>query len=190
MKRSEINLLIEAASRCFAAHGWALPPEPRWDVTDFGLGDYRRFGLVLINLAEQPEYCEKLMYVQRGMVTPAHTHVKKKEDIISRWGELSVQVWLGHPQKSGAKEFGVLINSSERLVKSGDVVVLPAGQRITLVPGVYHEFYASSDEAIIGEVSTANDDTNDNIFVNPDIGRYSVIEEDAPIVQRLVNEKS
>jgi D-lyxose ketol-isomerase len=189
VKRSEINLLIAAASKCFSAHGWALPPAPRWDVTDFGLGDYKQYGLVLINLAEQPEYCEKLMYVQRGMVTPAHTHRKKKEDIIARWGELSVQVWSGHPQKTTVGEFSVLINGAPRSVKSGEVVKLPAGQRITLVPGTYHEFYTTDEEMIIGEVSTANDDTNDNIFVNPEIGRYSAIEEDAPIGIRLLNEK-
>lgn len=189
MKRSEINSLIAAASKCFAAHGWVLPPEPRWDVTDFGLGDYRQYGLVLVNLAEQPEYCEKLMYVRRGMITPAHTHRKKKEDIISRWGELCVQVWSGHPKKSNSEEFSVLINGVSQTVQSGEVVVLPAGQRITLVPGVYHEFYAASDEAIIGEVSTANDDANDNFFINSEVGRYSVIEEDAPVLQRLLNEK-
>jgi len=189
MKRSEINALISAASQCFAAHGWALPPQPRWDVTDFGLRDWKRFGLVLVNLAEQPEYCEKLMYVQRGMVTPAHTHRKKKEDIISRWGDLCVQVWPGHPEKADASEVSVFINGAARSVKSGEVVTLPAGQRITLVPGVYHEFYASSEEAIIGEVSTANDDAHDNFFVNSEVGRYSVIEEDAPVLQRLLNEK-
>ena len=58
MKRSEINFLIQSAMRCYGAHGWALPPNARWDITDFGLGDWRRFGLVLVNLAEEPEYCD------------------------------------------------------------------------------------------------------------------------------------
>src|SRR5258708_33916618 len=93
MKRSDINILIVDASECFAAHGWALPPNPRWDVTDLGLGDWRKFGLVLVNLAEEPEYCEKLMYAKRGMVTPKHYHKKKKEDIVCRWGDLAIAVW-------------------------------------------------------------------------------------------------
>ena len=58
MKRSEINALIREASDAFAEGGWILPPDPRWDLTDFGLGDVREHGLVLINLAEEPEYCE------------------------------------------------------------------------------------------------------------------------------------
>ena len=65
MKRSEINSLIRSATQCYSAHGWALPPNPRWDITDFGLGASQRLGLVLVNLAEEPEYCEKLMYAQK-----------------------------------------------------------------------------------------------------------------------------
>ncbi len=51
MKRSEINQLVRDASACFQHNGWVLPPEPRWDVTDFGLGQWSQFGLVLVNLA-------------------------------------------------------------------------------------------------------------------------------------------
>jgi D-lyxose ketol-isomerase len=102
MKRSTINALIRSAQACFLAHGWTLPPKPRWDVTDFGLGDWQQFGLVLVNLAEEPEYCEKLMYARKGMKTPAHCHRKKKEDIICRWGKLAVQVWAGGSNKLGS----------------------------------------------------------------------------------------
>ncbi|MEZ0325300.1 MAG: D-lyxose/D-mannose family sugar isomerase [Fimbriimonas sp.] len=187
MKRSEINRLVRGATSCFEAHGWTLPPNPFWDVTDFGLGDWRRFGLVVVNLAEEPEYCEKLMYVRKGMVTPAHTHARKKEDIISRWGTLRVQVWKGKPGLSEA-DFPVQVNRESRMIKSGDFLDLTAGERVTLVPGVYHEFYAITDECIVGEVSTANDDLNDNFFINPAVGRYPGIEEDEPALVKLVSE--
>ena len=190
MKRSAINSLVRSAQECFAAHGWALPPNPRWDVTDFGLGEWQKFGLVLVNLAEEVEYCEKLMYAQEGMRTPAHCHRKKKEDIISRWGELAVQVWAGVPAESAGKTFTVPLNHEPNEVRSGDIIRLPAGSRVTLVPGVYHEFYPVSDECIIGEVSTANDDLHDNFFVNTDVGRYPGIEEDEPVTLRLLSEKS
>jgi D-lyxose ketol-isomerase len=186
MKRSEINELIVAADRCFTGHGWALPPKARWDVTDFGLGAWRQFGLVLVNLAEEPEYCEKLMYARKGMTTPSHTHHRKKEDIICRWGKLAIQVWNGNPPDG--KRFMVLVNHEPREVVSGDVIVLEAGWRVTLVPGIYHAFYPITEECIIGEVSTANDDVNDNIFVNPEIGRYPGIEEDEVATVRLVSE--
>jgi len=188
VKRSDINALISAAQTCYAAHGWTLPPIPRWDVTDFGLGDWRRFGLVLVNLAEEPEYCEKLMYARQGMTTPAHTHKSKKEDIICRWGSLAVQVWAGHPESSEGKPFSIPVNHEQCTFASGAVIALEAGSRVTLVPGIYHAFYPLSQECIIGEVSTANDDRHDNVFVNADIGRYPGIEEDEAAAIRLVSE--
>jgi D-lyxose ketol-isomerase len=51
------------------------------------------------------------------------------------------------------------------------------------------EFYPLSQECILGEVSTANDDTHDNYFVNPNIGRYPVIEEDEVAIVRPVSEE-
>ncbi|HEX8371396.1 MAG TPA: D-lyxose/D-mannose family sugar isomerase [Chthoniobacterales bacterium] len=188
MKRSEINALIQSAQECFRAHEWMLPPRPRWDVTDFGLGQWRDFGLVLVNLAEEPEYCEKLMYAQKGMTTPAHCHRQKKEDIICRWGRLAVEVWAGVPSESDGKTFSVPINHEPVSVISGSVVELEAGSRITLVPGVYHAFYPLTEKCIIGEVSSANDDLNDNCFADPEIGRYPGIEEDEPALLRLVSD--
>jgi len=164
MKRSAINYLIRSAQSCYQTHGWALPPRPLWDVTDFGLGDWQRFGLVLVNLAEEPEYCEKLMYAQKGMTTPAHCHRVKKEDIICRWGKLAVQIWAGVPDESQNQSFTIQVNRELLVVKSAQVIELVAGSRVTLVPGIYHEFYPVSKECIIGEVSTANDDLHDNYF--------------------------
>ena len=190
MKRSDINQLIRDAQRCFGEHGWILPPNPRWDVTDFGLGNWRQFGLILVNLAEESEYCEKLMYAQRGMTTPAHCHHQKKEDIICRWGTLAIQLWAGAPAESGGKEFTLQIDREPQTVRSGAVIELQAGSRVTLVPGVYHQFSPASSECIIGEVSTANDDLHDNFFINPNIGRYPGIEEDETPAIRLISEKS
>lgn len=190
MKRSEVNQAIRQAAAYFSNGGWTLPPNPRWDVTDFGLGQFERSGLILVNLAEEPEYCEKLMYARKGQITPAHCHAKKKEDIISRKGILLVQVWNGKPEEvSPQAEFSVNINGSARTVKNGEVVSLRSGERITLVPGIYHEFWPESDECIIGEVSTANDDLNDNFFINPNIGRFSDIDEDEAPIVKLVSDR-
>jgi D-lyxose ketol-isomerase len=188
MKRSEINSLIREASRRFAETGWVLPPHPKWDVTDFGLGDWRTHGLVLINLAEEPEYCEKLMYAKQGMVTPTHCHRIKKEDIICRAGRLSVTVWAGSPPGLPGVMAKVKIDGERMELPSGTHITLSAGQRITLIPGVYHEFEAVSEDVVIGEVSTANDDLHDNVFVRTDIGRYPGIEEDEPPLVRLIGE--
>ena len=101
MKRSEINKAHRDAIACFARHHWALPPAPRWDITDFGLGDFERHGLTLVNLTEEPEYTEKLMYARRGQATPTHAHARKKEDIICRAGELTLRLWPVKPSRGG-----------------------------------------------------------------------------------------
>lgn len=190
MKRSEVNRAVNAARSVFERHHWALPPEPRWDVTDFGLGNFKKSGLILINLAEEPEYCEKLMYAFENQVTPLHTHKKKKEDIIVRWGKLCLELWSGLPAESKpGKEFDVQINGKPRKVKNGEHVFLNGGERVTLTPGIYHAFWPVTDECIIGEVSTANDDLNDNFFVDPNIGRFSVMVEDVEALVKLVSDK-
>ena len=190
MKRSEVNGLVQEAAAVFLKHAWALPPEPRWDVTDFGLGEWRRFGLVLINLADEAEYCEKLMYAQNGMTTPAHCHARKTEDIIARHGVLRIQLWAGKPAASEGKLLNLKVNGHEQEFMSGDVIDLQPGWRIKLTPGVYHEFAPATEECIIGEVSTANDDSNDNFFINPMVGRYPEIDEDEPALVRLVSDVS
>jgi D-lyxose ketol-isomerase len=188
MKRSEINGAVRAATACFTRHGWTLPPNPHWDVTDFGLDDFERYGLVLVNLAEEPEYCEKLMVAVRDQRTPAHCHKKKKEDIIARAGSLAVQVWGGVPGES-QRAVAISVNREPRTVAQGTVLTLAAGERVTLVPGVYHEFWPLGETCVIGEVSTANDDIGDNFFVDPAVGRYTAIDEDEPALVRLVSDR-
>ncbi len=181
MKRSEINAAIRASKAFFEKNGWVLPPNHKWDITDFGLGDFDKFGLVLINLAEEPEYCEKLMYAVKGQTTPAHYHKQKKEDIICRNGTLVIQFWAKGPNTFNTDDMlDVKVNGQFITIKSGDKVTLQPGERVTIVPGVWHEFYPESEQCVIGEVSTANDDLNDNFFANLKVGRFSVIDEDEP----------
>lgn len=190
MKRSAINQVILASSLYFKTNGWALPPEPRWDVTDFGLGDFLNCGLVLVNLAEETEYCEKLMYATKGQLTPAHTHLKKKEDIICRTGVLVVQLWTNDPAMPAVDhQLQVKVNGKYQVLHSGDQLVLQAGERVTIKSGVWHAFFPESAECIIGEVSTANDDLNDNCFSNPLIGRFSQIDEDVAASVKLLSDQ-
>lgn len=191
MKRSQINKALKDAMRCFEAAHWALPPKPRWDVTDCGLGRFDDIGLVLLNLAEQPEYCEKLMYSKKCQITPMHTHRRKKEDIICRSGHLAIELWKTHPEHTSKGEvFQILRNGEKAEVHSGEPIVLGPGERVTIEPGIYHAFWPESSEAIIGEVSTANDDAYDNFFVDPNIGRFPEIDEDEPPIVELLWEQS
>lgn len=190
MKRSTVNQAVRDAKRMFSQNGWHLPPDPNWDVTDFGLDNFEKYGLVLVNLTEEPEYCEKLMYAKKGMTTPCHAHKEKKEDIIVRQGELAIQVWKREPVGTLEEEaFEIKVNGKYRLVRTGEVIRLNSGERITLLPGIYHEFCPLSMECIIGEVSTANDDVHDNYFINENIGRFSeIIEDELPLVKLVSDE--
>src|SRR5581483_6056355 len=128
MKRSVINRAFAEASAYFARHSWALPPHPGWDITDFGLGDFDRFGLVLINLTSEPEYCEKLMYARQNQTTPCHTHARKKEDIICRVGTLALKLWARKPARSvAAEEVAVAIDGEMQRIPGGEQLILASG---------------------------------------------------------------
>jgi D-lyxose ketol-isomerase len=181
MKRSEINAVVRESTKAFERHGWTLPPNPRWDVTDFGLGDFNKTGLTLVNLAEQPEYCEKLMYVRYHQVTPRHCHAAKKEDIICRWGKLVIELPSITPIR-------LQVNGEFREIPAGQPLVLSSGERVTLTKGILHAFWAETEYAVVGEVSTANDDAHDNYFEDKQVGRFSKIVEDEPACVKLVSD--
>jgi len=67
--------------------------------------------------------------------------------------------------------------------------VLTPGQSICLEPGIFHQFYGQEGygKVLVGEVSTTNDDTIDNVFVN-DNPRFPEIEEDEEPVHFLVSD--
>lgn len=182
MKRSEINRAVKRASEAFEKHGWILPPNPKWDVTDFGLGDFEKYGLICINLTEQPEYCEKIMFLNKKQIVPTHYHASKKEDIICRWGKLAIKL------EGDEDIIRLQVNGEETDIPTDKPFILSSGERITLERGVKHAFWAESEYAIVGEVSTANDDENDNFFDNPDIKRFTEIEEDEPALVELVSD--
>ncbi len=190
MKRSTINQAYRDAAACFGRHNWALPPRPRWDITDFGLGDFERFGLSLVNLANEAEYCEKLMFARRDQATPCHAHARKKEDIICRMGSLTLRLWPAKPALGAALPvtLSVPVDGEPTVMAAGAAFTLAAGSRVTLRPGVWHTFWAASAECIIGEVATANDDVADNFFLDPRVGRFPGIEEDEPAAVRLIGD--
>ena len=190
MKRSQINRAIREAQAAFAAVKWVLPPNPKWDVCDFGLGQFDRYGLTLVNLAEEKEYCEKIMHAKKNRVTLCHAHKRKKEDIIVRAGVLAIQLWDDETMaKDVNRRLKVNRNGEPVEIYSGQVLEIPAGERVTMTPGLYHAFWPLTEDCVIGEVSTANDDVNDNFFTDPNVGRFPTIEEDEPRTYRLVSEK-
>lgn len=222
MKRSEINRIVAEAEAFFEGFSHKLPPFARWsetewtagaasaraildrrlgwDVTDFGRGDFGRFGLLLFTVrngrledlaaGKGEVYAEKSMIARDGQTTPMHRHLSKTEDIINRGGgTLAVKLYMTAPDGGLDRETEVVVPTDgiERRFAPGGILRLAPGESVTLVPGVYHAFWAEGGDVFIGEVSTVNDDENDNIFAEP-IARFPTIEEDVAPARLLVGD--
>ena len=70
------------------------------------------------------------------------------------------------------------IDGVTTVVPAGEVLRIEKGQSICFEPYMYHQFWSEGGHSMIGEVSTVNDDENDNRFLEP-LGRYPHIDEDA-----------
>jgi D-lyxose ketol-isomerase len=75
----------------------------------------------------------------------------------------------------------------ERTVAAGGKLTLSPGESVTLMPGVWHAFWAEGGDVLIGEVSTVNDDETDNVFREP-LGRFPKVEEDVAPLHLLVSD--
>jgi hypothetical protein len=133
------------------------------------------------------------MHVREGQVTPYHFHAVKVEDIINRGGagagRLLLKLYMANPEGDALSEepFTVLCDGVARSLRAGAEVILGPGESITLPPRLFHQFYAIDGDALIGEVSSINDDDGDNYFLE-DVGRYPGIEEDEEPYRLLCTE--
>lgn len=171
-----------------------------WDVTDFNSGNFESVGLTLFTLRNgslsdgnaSKVYAEKIMYVRQNQVTPFHFHVSKTEDIINRGnkstGRLAIQLYNSTADGGfSSSPVSVSCDGVRRQVEAGGIITLGPGESITLTPFLYHMFYAVDGNCLIGEVSSVNDDDNDNHFKEP-LPRYPEIVEDEPKFRLLCNE--
>lgn len=222
MKRSEINQIIRDAEAFIADHQFHLPPfafwsaedwaakgdEAReiietglgWDITDFGMGDYEKYGLFLFTIRNGyianlkkgvgKLYAEKLLICDVNQITPMHFHWQKTEDIINRGGgTLCIKVYNATPDGASLADSDVTVKTDglSRTVAAGDVVRLAPGESITLEPYCYHSFWAEGERVLAGEVSTVNNDSSDNRWHEAP-GRFPQIEEDEPPLYLLVTD--
>ena len=220
MLRSNIDSAIDSARAFSATAGFALPEfagwsrdewlgqverlRPTltrglgWDVTDFGRGDFARYGLCLCTIRNgrvadvdrntAQTYAEKFMVVEVGQETPFHLHPRKTEDIINRGGGvLRVEVYPAEGNLLGTGSTTTLVDGIETDVAAGEGILIRPGQSIQIPSGVFHRFWAEGDRVLGGEVSAINDDDTDNVFLDP-FPRYASIEEDARPRYLLVGE--
>jgi len=185
-RRSELSGLIDARLG--------------WDVTDYGSGDFGSRGLFLFTVRNGRAadlargrgmlYAEKIMISRKDQLAPMHRHEVKAEDIINRGGGmLAVELFMsdinGAIDRSARVQ--VPVDGVPRDLPPGGVLRLGPGESVTLLPGVWHAFWAEEADVLIGEVSTVNDDETDNVFAEP-VSRFIAIEEDEAPWRLLVSD--
>ncbi|MGY6709045.1 MAG: D-lyxose/D-mannose family sugar isomerase [Rhizobiaceae bacterium] len=186
MRRSELSALVDARLG--------------WDVTDYGGGDFGSRGLLLFTVRNGKAadlahgrgmlYAEKIMISRKGQIAPMHRHDVKAEDIVNRGGgTLALELFMsdmgGGIDRSARVQ--VPVDGLVRDLPPGGVLRLSPGESVTLLPGVWHAFWAEEQDVLIGEISTVNDDENDNIFAEP-VSRFAAMEEDEAPWRLLVSD--
>jgi len=171
-----------------------------WDITDFGSGDFDHTGLVVFTVRNghheltpytRKPYAEKILIVRENQHTPMHHHMQKSEDIICKCGgNLLIRVY-NSASGGGLDDTAVQVSLDgvKYEVQAGHTFRLTPGTSITLTPFLYHEFWAEEGEgtAIVGEVSSVNDDEQDNTFLAK-VGRFPKVNEDVAATHLLCTE--
>ncbi|WP_425040134.1 D-lyxose/D-mannose family sugar isomerase [Primorskyibacter sp. S187A] len=171
-----------------------------WDITDYGQGRYDEMGLFLFttrnglneDLGQKSAmlYAEKIMISKQDQLSPMHRHDLKVEDIINRGGAtLVIELFAADAEKGidRSADVTVMVDGNWRTLPAGGHLKLAPGESVTLLPQHWHAFWGEGGDVLIGEVSTVNDDLNDNIF-EMEIGRFSNIEEDEAPLHLLVSD--
>jgi D-lyxose ketol-isomerase len=172
-----------------------------WDITDFGLGKYYDEGLFLFTVRNgKPAdlargsgmlYAEKAMISRKDQRCPMHRHNIKAEDIINRGGGTLVIELYGDTDGQCDRAKGVSIRTDGvwKTLQAGHTLRLSPGESVTLVPHEHwHAFWAEGSDVFVGEVSTVNDDSTDNVFENPAVSRFGGIDEDEDPWHLLVSD--
>ena len=160
-----------------------------WACTDFGQGDFDRCGITMFDVRNgTPEpnlgtpYGEKIFVLKPGQRLPFHFHYAKTEDIISyAGGTLMIQLYSSNPDETmnDAAPGHVYCDGVRRTFEAGQIFEIPHGQSLTIVPRLYHRFWAKEDGAVLvgGEISTISVPKTDNKF-SAGGRRFVPIEED------------
>jgi len=82
---------IEEFDRVLSEWNITMPPAQKL-ITDFGLGDFRRIGLIECWIANEMEagYCGKFLFVFDGQTCPLHSHRGKHETFYIVHGEVQM----------------------------------------------------------------------------------------------------
>jgi D-lyxose ketol-isomerase len=159
--RAEHDQAVAYAAEQFAAAGIELTGAERGqiEVADFGLGNLRETGLMLLVYVNTDRYCAKELVLYPKQTCPEHRHPPfdgtpgKEETFRCRRG--SVELWVG-----------------------GELITLRPGEQSTIPPDTLHWFQAGEEGAVVSEFSSTSRDDLD-VFTDPRIVRAPAVDQDS-----------
>jgi D-lyxose ketol-isomerase len=154
--REQRDAAVAYAAEEFAAAGIELTDAERdqIEVADFGLGNLRETGLMLLVYVNTDRYCAKELVLYPRQTCPEHRHPPfdgtpgKEETFRCRRG--SVDLWV-----------------------DGERIRLQPGEQFTIRPDTLHWFQAGEDGAVVSEFSSTSRDDLD-VFTDPRIVRETI----------------
>lgn len=185
-----------------------------WKVVDFGVGKFQNCGLVILALCspitddsgapvtkphtagtrEYPVtgFSRKYLFVQAGQTEPHHFHRQKARKEVTVVAGAAVRfelAWADGDTALSDRDVDVQIDGIWHHLPAGGSIVVAPGETITLPGELSHIISVpeGGEDTIMLETSTANNDSNDNIF--PFMTPTSVpVEEDAAARYQLLDE--
>ncbi len=185
-----------------------------WKVVDFGASDFPNCGLVILALCsplvddagapltktqnvgkrEYPVtgFSRKYLFVQAGQTEPHHFHRQKarKEVTVVAGAPVRFELaWADGDTALSDKDVDVQVDGIWHHLPAGGSIVVNPGETITLPGELSHIISVpeGGEDTIMLETSTANNDSNDNIF--PFMTPTSVpVDEDATALYQLLDE--
>src|SRR5437763_4566456 len=129
----------------------------RIEVADFGLGELRETGLLVLVYVNTDRYCAKELVLYPHQTCPEHRHPPfegtpgKEETFRCRRG--SVDLWV-----------------------AGELIRLQPGEQFTIPPNTLHWFQAGGQGAVVTEFSSTSRDDLD-VFTDPRIVRAPAVDD-------------
>jgi D-lyxose ketol-isomerase len=151
--REEHDEAVVYTAEQLAAAGITLTDEERGriEVVDFGLGNLRETGLMLLVYINTDRYCAKELVLYPNQTCAEHRHPPfdgtpgKEETFRCRRGSVDLSV-------------------------EGELITLQPGDQFTIPPDTLHWFRAGDGGAIVSEFSTRSRDESD-VFTDSRIRR-------------------
>jgi D-lyxose ketol-isomerase len=159
ISREEHEAAQAYAAEQLAAAGIAISDDERAqiEVADFGLGDLRNVGLMLVVYVNTDRYCAKELVMYPGQLCPEHRHPP----------------FDGTP---GKQETFRVRRGTVRLWSGDDELELRPGEQYTIPPNTLHRFQAGPEGAVVSEFSSTSRDDLD-VFTDPRVVRAPAVDD-------------